>query len=68
VRVAAHDARVQRLRIVPTVGPMTAAAFVSRQKKDHMMSILSEIQRQVAYNRRDATALLIPGEDEHVIQ
>jgi len=28
-RVAAHDARVQRLRTVPRVGPVTAAAFVA---------------------------------------
>ena len=28
-RVAAHDARVQRLRTVPSVGPVTAAAFVA---------------------------------------
>ena len=28
-RVAAHDERVQRLRTVPSVGPVTAAAFVA---------------------------------------
>lgn len=28
-RVSAHDARVQRLRTVPSVGPVTAAAFVA---------------------------------------
>jgi transposase len=28
-RVAAHDQRVQRLRTVPSVGPVTAAAFVA---------------------------------------
>jgi transposase len=28
-RVTAHDARVQRLRTVPSVGPVTAAAFVA---------------------------------------
>jgi transposase len=28
-RLAAHDARVQRLRTVPSVGPVTAAAFVA---------------------------------------
>ena len=29
-RVAAHDERIQRLRTVPSVGPVTAAAFVGR--------------------------------------
>jgi transposase len=52
-RVAAHDARVQRLRTVPSVGPVTAAAFVAT---------LDDVQRFRHAHQVEAYLGLVPRE------
>jgi transposase len=51
--VAAHDARVQRLRTVPSVGPVTAAAFVAT---------LDDVQRFRHAHQVEAYLGLVPRE------
>jgi transposase len=52
-RVAAHDERVQRLRTVPSVGPVTAAAFVAT---------IDDVQRFHHAHQLEASLGLVPGE------
>src|SRR3989441_4645595 len=52
-RVAAHDERVQRLRTVPSVGPVTAAAFVAT---------LDDVQRFRHAHQVEAYLGLVPRE------
>jgi Transposase IS116/IS110/IS902 family len=53
-RVAAHDERVQRLRTVPNVGPVTAAAFVAT---------IDDVQRFSHAHQLEAYLGLVPRED-----
>ena len=52
-RVAAHDERVQRLRSVPSVGPVTAAAFVAT---------IDDVQRFRDAHHLEAYLGLVPRE------
>lgn len=52
-RVAAHDERVQRLRTVPSVGPVTAAAFVAT---------IDDVQRFRHAHQVEAYLGLVPRE------
>jgi len=52
-RVAAHDERVQRLRTVPSVGPVTAAAFVAT---------IDDVQRFHHAHQLEADLGLVPRE------
>ena len=52
-RVAAHDERVQRLRTVPSVGPVTAAAFVAT---------IDDVQRFHHAHQLEAYLGLVPRE------
>jgi transposase len=52
-RVVAHDARVQRLRTVPSVGPVTAAAFVAT---------IDDVQRFHRAHEVEAYLGLVPRE------
>src|SRR5712691_9257148 len=52
-RVAAHDERVQRLRSVPSVGPVTAAAFVAT---------IDDVQRFHHAHQVEAYLGLVPRE------
>ena len=52
-RVAAHDERVQRLRSVPSVGPVTAAAFVAT---------IDDVQRLLHAHQLEAYLGLVPRE------
>jgi hypothetical protein len=53
-RVAAHDERVQRLRAVPSVGPVTAAAFVAT---------IDDVQRFSHAHQLEAYLGLVPREN-----
>jgi transposase len=52
-RVAAHDERVQRLRSVPSIGPVTAAAFVAT---------IDDVQRFSHAHQLEAYLGLVPRE------
>jgi transposase len=52
-RVAAHDERVQRLRTVPSIGPVTAAAFVAT---------IDDVQRFHHAHQLEAYLGLVPRE------
>jgi transposase len=52
-RVAAHDERVQRLRSVPSIGPVTAAAFVAT---------IDDVQRFHHAHQLEAYLGLVPRE------
>src|SRR5439155_10428250 len=52
-RVATHDERVQRLRTVPSVGPVTAAAFVAT---------IDDVQRFRHAHQLEAYLGLVPRE------
>ena len=51
--LAAHDARVQRLRTVPSIGPVTATAFVAT---------IDNVQRVCHAHQVEASLGLVPRE------
>src|SRR3972149_1360720 len=60
-RVTAHDERIQRLRTVPSVGPVTAAAFVATLDDAHRLRHAHEVEAYLGLVPRELSS----GETQH---